>query len=62
MIILICGAPGPIFDIHLGVEVLQNGAEVGREEVVACGRPLPPFDEGRPGRLQHVPAHADILS
>ena len=48
---------------HLGVEVLQDGAEVGREEVVARGRPLAPLDEGRPRSLQHIPArHHCFLS
>ena len=41
--------------LNLGVQVLQDGAEVGREQVVARCRPLAPLDEGRPGRLQHIP-------
>lgn len=43
---------------HLRVQQFQLIAEVGREEVVACGRPLPPLDEGGARSLKCPPAAA----
>ncbi len=41
---------------RLRVQVLQGSTEVGREQVMARGRPLAPLDERRPRQFQRAPA------
>lgn len=42
---------------HLGVQLLESCAEVGREQVMPRGSPLAPLDERRARALKRRPAH-----